>query len=82
MMTERLYQQQSFESAVATLLSDGLALHGAEFGNVQLLVRDELVIVTQLGFKAAFLKTFERVRCEDGSACGRAFNERKTVVPL
>jgi GAF domain-containing protein len=79
-MSARLYQQQSFEGAVATLLRDVVALHGAEFGNVQLLAGDELVIVAHLGFNPSFLRTFERVRCEDGSACGRAFNERKTIV--
>ncbi len=80
MLTERLYAQQTFEGAIATLLHDVVALHGAEFGDVQLPIGDELVIVAQVGLGAAFLKAFKRVGCGDGSACGRALRERKTIV--
>jgi GAF domain-containing protein len=80
MMAERLYQQQTFEGAVATLLHDVVALHGAEFGDVQLPIGDELVIVAQHGLRVEFLKAFRRVGCDDGSACGRALRERKTIV--
>ena len=79
-MTERLYAQQTFEDAVATLLNDVIALHGAEFGDVQLPVGDELVIVAQSGFGPAFLQTFRRVGYADGSACGQALQERRTIV--
>jgi putative methionine-R-sulfoxide reductase with GAF domain len=80
MMAERLYAQQTFEGAIATLLHDVVALHGAEFGDVQLRLGDELVIVAQQGLGAAFLTAFKRVGCDDGSACGRALRERKTIV--
>ncbi len=80
MLAERLYAQQTFEGAIATLLHDVVALHGAEFGDVQLPIGDELFIVAQHGLGSAFLKAFERVGCDDGSACGRALRERKTVV--
>ncbi len=60
-MLERLHQQQTFEGAVATLLHDVVALHGAEFGDVQLPVGDELVIVAQIGFGPDFLTPFKRV---------------------
>ncbi len=80
MLTGRLYRQQTFEGAIATLLHDVVALHGAEFGDVQLPICDELAIVAQVGLGAAFLKAFKRVGCDDGSACGRALRERKTIV--
>jgi GAF domain-containing protein len=80
MMLERLYAQQTFEGAIGTLLHDVVALHGAEFGDVQLPIGDELVIVAQQGLGAAFLKAFKRVGCDDGSACGRALREQTTIV--
>lgn len=80
MLAERLYAQQTFEGAIATILHDVVALHGAEFGDVQLPIGNELAIVAQIGLGAAFLKAFKRVGCDDGSACGRALRERKTVV--
>ena len=80
MMIDRLRTQPTFEAAIATLLSDVVALHGAEFGDVQLPIGDELVIVAQLGLGAAFLNAFKRVGCDDGSACGRALRERRTIV--
>ena len=60
MMTERLHAQQTFEGAVATLLHDVVALHGAEFGDVQLPIGSDLVIVAQLGLGAAFLQAFKQ----------------------
>ena len=80
MLAERLHAQQTFEGAVATLLHDVVALHGAEFGDVQLPIGDELVIVAQIGLGPAFLNAFKHVGCDDGSACGRALRERKTIV--
>jgi putative methionine-R-sulfoxide reductase with GAF domain len=79
-LAERLYAQQTFEGAITTLLHDVVALHGAEFGDVQLPFDDELVIVAQVGLGAGFLKAFKRVGCDDGTACGRALRERKTIV--
>ncbi len=72
-LKQRLQAQKSFEEAVHTILSDIIALHGAEYGNLQLLVRDKLVIVAQSGLSAPFLRTFKAVTKEDGCACGRAF---------
>ncbi len=39
---------------------------------MQLPIEDELAIVAQRGLSADFLKTFQRVRRDDASACGRA----------
>jgi GAF domain-containing protein len=79
-MAKRLYDQSSFESTVQLVLDDAIALHGAEFGNVQLAARDYLIIAAQRGFKAAFANFFARVRADDGCACGRALRTGRTVV--
>jgi GAF domain-containing protein len=59
---------------------DDRALHGAEYGNVQLPARDDLVIVDERGLSAPFLRTFRRVDRHDGSACGRALRHRTPVI--
>jgi hypothetical protein len=79
-MAKRLYDQSSFERAVQVVLGDAIALHGAEFGNVQLAAGDYLVIAAQRGFKAPFIDFFARVRADDGCACGRALRTGRTVV--
>jgi GAF domain-containing protein len=79
-MSARLLAQSSFEDAVRVILEDSIALHGAEYGNVQLLAGDCLVIVLQRGFKAAFLEYFREVRAEDGSSCGRALRTGSPIL--
>ena len=80
-LQDRLYVQRTFEGAVARVLADAVALQGAEFGNLQLLAEDGvLLIVEQIGFKAPFLQVFKEVRPKDGCACGRAMRTRKPVV--
>ncbi len=79
-MAKRLYDQSSFEGAVGVILDDAIALHGAEFGNVQLLAGDYLVIAAHWGFKEPFLKFFAEVSTDDGCACGRALRAGGTVV--
>ncbi len=79
-MTQRLRQKNTFESAVETVLDDVIALHGAEYGNVQLPIGDVLVICAQRGLSAPFLRAFERVRITDGCACGRALKLGAQVI--
>ena len=79
-LTKRLLETTTFEGAVDVILRDTIAFLGAEYGNVQLLIDDDLVIVAQRGLTEPFLRTFRRVKKEDGSACGRALRLRKTVV--
>jgi|SRR5215203_455304 len=79
-MRFRLRAKKTFESAVQGILDDVIALHGAEFGDVQLPIGDELVIVAQRGLTTKFLKAFERVRVVDGCACGRALRTGEPVV--
>lgn len=78
-MSARLHAQLSFRRAVKVILDDSIALHGAEFGNVQLLAGEYLVIVLQHGFKSPFLEFFREVRPDDGTSCGRAL---KTGHPI
>jgi transcriptional regulator with GAF, ATPase, and Fis domain len=79
-MTHRLLLNRTFEAAVQTILDDVIALLGAEYGNVQLAIGDELVIAAQRGLSADFLKTFRRVKKNDGSACGRALRLGEPVI--
>ena len=79
-MTERLLRCDTFERAVRTMLDDAIALLGAEYGNVQLLIGQELVIVAQRGLPPDFLITFRCFTKDDGSACGRALLHGKPVV--
>jgi GAF domain-containing protein len=79
-MIGRLLLSKTFEAAVNNILDDVIALLGAEYGNVQLSIGDELVIAAQRGLSADFLRTFRRVKKDDGSACGQALRLGKTVV--
>jgi GAF domain-containing protein len=79
-MTQRLLLSRTFEGTVQTILDDVIALLGAEYGNVQLAIGDELVIAAQRGLSADFLRTFRRVKKDEGSACGRALRLGETVV--
>ena len=79
-MTDRLFRCDTFEQAIWTILNDAISLLGAEYGNVQLLMGEELLIAAQHGLPKEFLKTFRRVRKGDGSACGRALLLGKLVV--
>ena len=79
-MTQRLFKSKTFEGAVQAVLDDVIALLGAEYGNVQLAIGDQLVIAAQRGLTADFLKTFRRVKKDDGSACGRALRIGEIVI--
>jgi GAF domain-containing protein len=79
-MRSRLRAKKRFESAIEVILDDVIALHGAEFGDLQLPVGDELLMVAQRGLSTRFLKTFERVRTTDGCACGQALKSGEPVI--
>ena len=57
-MTQRLLQSNTFEEAISTILDDVIALLGAEYGNVQLSIGNELVIAAQ---PRAFSGLFENL---------------------
>src|SRR5690242_8686832 len=60
-MNRRLHAEKKFERAIRRILNDSMALNGAEFGNVQLLWGDYLLIVDQRNFKQPFLEAFRKV---------------------
>src|SRR5262245_37379276 len=78
-MTSRLKIQQNLVDMVATVLNDVIALHGAEFGNIQLLDGDTLLLVGERGLGTPFIKAFSTVTAADVSGCGRAL---KTCEPV
>ena len=79
-MTRRLVRNVTFEGAVQTILDDSIALLGAEYGNVQLPIGEELAVAAQRGLSTEFLNAFWRVRRDDASACGRALRLGVPVV--
>lgn len=79
-MNQRLKACRTFETAIETLLRDVVALHGAEFGNVQLLVGDRLLLVAERGLEAPFLHAFREIRRSDCSASGRAWETGEPAV--
>jgi GAF domain-containing protein len=79
-MTYRLKSRQDLEGVVATILNDVIALHGAEFGAVQILDGDTLLLVGERGLGAPFINAFSRVTAADVSGCGRALKSGQPVV--
>ena len=79
-MRNRLDGQRTFEGAVDTILRDVIALHGAEFGNVQLPIGPKFVIVAQQNLSADFLNAFRTVDKHQDCACGRVIRLGKPVV--
>jgi GAF domain-containing protein len=79
-MQQRLIATQTFEAAAWIILDDVVALHGAEFGTLQLPVGDHLLLAAHRGFKPPFLKAFQRVSKDDGCVCGQTLRRGSTVV--
>jgi GAF domain-containing protein len=85
---DRALKQLTFfeaeKAAVTALLRDAIALAGADLGNIQSYDTTDksLAIIVQQGFKDDFLRTFERVSLDDGSACARAMRAKlPTFIP-
>jgi GAF domain-containing protein len=79
-MLSRLNAARDLKETLQVALADVVALHGAEKGNVQLLDgAGRLAIVAEIGFAAAFLRSFERVSLDAGTVCGRAALQQVTV---
>jgi GAF domain-containing protein len=79
-MVTRLRAQRTLDSALETILNDVIALHGAEFGNIQLAVDGSLRLVGHHGLQRQHLDLFHRVDKDAGTACARAFRSGKPVV--
>jgi GAF domain-containing protein len=71
---ERLAGCREPATVASAVLDAAIALHGAQFGTLQLLDRNQrdLVIVAQRGFGPEFLSTFSVVPADGGSPCARA----------
>jgi|SRR6185312_9850482 GAF domain-containing protein len=78
-MQERLDRCETFESAIWRILDDAIALQGAEYGNVQLLVEPELTLVANRNLPLGFLVHFQRLK-DGGTACARALRFGHPVV--
>lgn len=74
-MTNRLRAQVNIEGVLATVLNDVVALHGAEFGALQLLDKETLWVVGERNLGPNFVSAFAQVTEEDVSGCGRALRE-------
>jgi GAF domain-containing protein len=79
-MLSRLQAQQDLRSALKAALRDIVALHGAEFGNIQLTDgHGGLLIVAQSRLPANFLKSLGRIDMQAGTVCARAARLGRTV---
>jgi GAF domain-containing protein len=80
-MTGRLLGQNTLAAGLSTILNDAVALHGAEFGNIQLAIdEDTLALVEHRGFDRPSLRSLQRLVKGDSAASARAFAARKPVV--
>ena len=80
-LTVRLVGASDLPVTLREILDAAMALHGADFGNVQLHdpVRRTLRLVAQRGFTAPFLEHFAEVDRTDASACARALARGERV---
>jgi len=80
-MTGRLLGQNTLAGGLRTILNDVIALHGAEFGNIQLAIDDAtLALVEHRGFDRPSLYSLRRVAKGGSAASARAFATRKPVI--
>ena len=82
LMADPLARCTDVPSILDWLLRRAVDLSQTSFGNVQLMnwTAGYLEIKVQQGFDEGFLRFFERVRIEDGSACARAVRNREAIV--
>jgi GAF domain-containing protein len=68
-------------AATRALLRDAIVIASADLGNIQSYnpADQSLAIIVQQGFKSDFLRTFERVALDDGSACARAMRAKLPI---
>jgi GAF domain-containing protein len=80
-MTARLLSQNTLAGGLRTILNDVIALHGAEFGNIQLAIdNDTLALIEHRGFDQPSLQSLRRVARSGSAASARAFATRKPVI--
>lgn len=68
-------------AATRAVLRDAIAIAEADLGNIQSYdaADGSLAIIVQHGFKDDFLRTFERVALDGGSACARAMRDKSPM---
>jgi GAF domain-containing protein len=80
-MTARLLSQHTLAGGLRTILNDVIALHGAEFGNIQLAIdNDTLALIEHRGFDQPSLQSLRRVARSGAAVSARAFASRKPVI--
>jgi PAS domain S-box-containing protein len=81
-LSQRVVSAPDLQTLLDTVLEATIALHGADFGNVQLYDAQThtLRIAAQRGFGPPFLEHFAQVSAEEGSACGRALSRGAQVI--
>jgi GAF domain-containing protein len=80
-MKSRLLAETTLDGVTNRILLDVIALQGAEFGDLQLVVdREWLVLVAQHGFPPNFLVDLRRLSRNSGTSCGRALALGRAVV--
>ena len=80
-MITRLRKQADLRSTLNQAVGDVVALHGAEFGDIQMLMPDEsLVLVGHAGLTRGFLESFARVPGDGTTVCARAVRAGRVVI--
>lgn len=79
-LSTRLIQAGAFSDLLNEILDAGIAITGAEMGDIQLIDGEgALRITSQRGFEAPFLQFFDKVQ-PGYSACGTALRRRERVI--
>ena len=78
-VSTRFVEAGDFTELLGEIVEAGIAITGADMGNIQLLEDGALRIVSQRGFEAAFLDFFNTVH-NDEAACGSALRAGQRVI--
>jgi PAS domain S-box-containing protein len=81
-LSTRLTSVADLNSLLLEVLDAVIELQNADFGDVQLYdaQSETLTISAQRGFGLDFLKHFQAVRADAGSACAEALNRRRRII--
>jgi len=79
---ERLDACREPSTVASTVLDEAMALHGAQFGTMQLLDRNQrdLIIVAHRGFDWNYLSLFKTVSAHDNCSAARALRSQGPVL--
>ena len=81
-LSSSLWQIQTLNDGLGSMLDATMELLNADKGNVQIFDEESRVlrILSQRGFDAEFLELFREVSTDDDTACGRALRTGERVV--